>query len=234
MGNKLGEGSFGIVYKGWWKGSIDVAIKTMSRSYQAQEFMKEANVMKKLDHPHVVKFYGVLQSPSSVSIVLEYMEGGSLLSVLKTRKSNIPCTQLLKFCSEVCSGMDYLHSENTIHRDLAARNCLVAQDLVVKIADFGLSRYVPDTTYYQSTYGVFARRWMPPEVYERKFTKKADVWAFEIIQRVMKQCWKYNKEDRPSFSDLSKKLASALTSEESYKAPLWIMVEANQFEEDEE
>lgn len=66
--------------------------------------------------------------------------GGSLLTFLRTRAANLSSRTLLAMCRDAAAGMRYLESKNCIHRDLAARNCLVGDDNIVKISDFGMSR----------------------------------------------------------------------------------------------
>ena len=84
-------------------------------------------------------------------------------------------------CIQIANGMTYLASNNYIHRDLASRNCLVGQNYVIKIGDFGLSRDLYDSAYY-CTKGKakLPIRWMPTECYYGKFSEKSDVWAYGV------------------------------------------------------
>ena len=84
-------------------------------------------------------------------------------------------------CIQIANGMTYLASNNYIHRDLASRNCLVGQNYVIKIGDFGLSRDLYDSAYY-CTKGKakVPIRWMPTECYYGKFSEKSDVWAYGV------------------------------------------------------
>lgn len=69
-----------------------------------------------------------------------YISGGSLLTFLRTRSATLNSRSLLAMCRDAAGGMRYLESKNCIHRDLAARNCLIGDDNIVKISDFGMSR----------------------------------------------------------------------------------------------
>ena len=83
------------------------------------------------------------------------------------------------FALKVSKGMAYLERHNYIHRDLAARNCLVGSENVVKVADFGLARYVLDDQYTSSGGTKFPIKWAPPEVLNyTRFSSKSDVWAY--------------------------------------------------------
>ncbi|GFY64018.1 tyrosine-protein kinase Btk29A [Trichonephila inaurata madagascariensis] len=136
---------------------------------------------RKLQHPHLVQLYGVCTKHRLICIVTEYMKHGSLLKYLRENERRLsPKTSvLLDMSVQVCSGMEYLEQHNYIHRDLAARNCLVGEGVIVKVADFGLARYVIDDEYTSSGGAKFPIKWAPPEVlgYTR-FSSKSDVWAY--------------------------------------------------------
>lgn len=86
--------------------------------------------------------------------------------------------------------MAYLERHNYIHRDLAARNCLVGTENVVKVADFGLARYVLDDQYTSSGGSKFPIKWAPPEVLNyTRFSSKSDVWAYGRASSNKKVPW---------------------------------------------
>uniref|UniRef100_A0A8C3Q4I8 Uncharacterized protein n=1 Tax=Geospiza parvula TaxID=87175 RepID=A0A8C3Q4I8_GEOPR len=89
---------------------------------------------------------------------------------------------LLSMCQDVCEGMEYLERNSFIHRDLAARNCLVNEDHVVKVSDFGMARYVIDDEYISSSGAKFPVKWSSPEVFHfKKYSSKSDVWSFGVL-----------------------------------------------------
>lgn len=109
------------------------------------------------------------------------MKHGSLLNYLRRHEQTLigNAGLLLDMCIQVCKGMVYLERHNYIHRDLAARNCLVGSENVVKVADFGLARYVLDDQYTSSGGTKFPIKWAPPEVLNyTRFSSKSDVWAY--------------------------------------------------------
>ncbi|KZC14602.1 Insulin-like growth factor 1 receptor [Dufourea novaeangliae] len=171
---ELGSGHFGKVYLGRVDDANDtlVAVKMSHDSEVRREFLEEIEMMQKAGtHPHLVSLVGYCIEPDKPTcILLEYMQGGDLLTFLQLEKKNqtskIVCKdgntvrylwkrnisenencihkmerhQFLKFAIEIATGMEYLESKEIVHRDLAARNILVSADLTLKISDFGLSR----------------------------------------------------------------------------------------------
>uniref|UniRef100_A0A8V5GAV4 Tyrosine-protein kinase n=1 Tax=Melopsittacus undulatus TaxID=13146 RepID=A0A8V5GAV4_MELUD len=177
---ELGTGQFGVVKYGKWRGQFNVAIKMIREgSMSEDEFIDEAKVMMNLSHEKLVQLYGVCTKQHPIFIITEYMANGCLLNFLKEPRRRFQPAELLEMCKDVCEAMEYLESKQFLHRDLAARNCLVNEQGIVKVSDFGLSRYVLDDEYTSSMGSKFPVRWSPPEVLlYSKFSSKSDVWAF--------------------------------------------------------
>ncbi|XP_076754049.1 tyrosine-protein kinase Btk29A isoform X2 [Xylocopa sonorina] len=191
---ELGSGQFGVVRRGKWRGSIDVAVKMMKEGTMSEDdFIEEAKVMTKLQHQNLVQLYGVCSKDRPIYIVTEYMRHGSLLNYLRRHEATLGANLglLLDMCIQVCKGMAYLERHNYIHRDLAARNCLVGSENVVKVADFGLARYVLDDQYTSSGGTKFPIKWAPPEVLNyTRFSSKSDVWAYGVLMWEVFTCGK--------------------------------------------
>nr|XP_033338689.1 tyrosine-protein kinase Btk29A isoform X3 [Megalopta genalis] len=191
---ELGSGQFGVVRRGKWRGSIDVAVKMMKEGTMSEDdFIEEAKVMTKLQHQNLVQLYGVCSKDRPIYIVTEYMRHGSLLNYLRRHEATLGANVglLLDMCIQVCKGMAYLERHNYIHRDLAARNCLVGSENVVKVADFGLARYVLDDQYTSSGGTKFPIKWAPPEVlHYTRFSSKSDVWAYGVLMWEVFTCGK--------------------------------------------
>nr|XP_055059438.1 ephrin type-B receptor 1-B isoform X2 [Misgurnus anguillicaudatus] len=189
----IGAGEFGEVYKGRLKlpgkREIYVAIKTLKAGYsekQRRDFLSEASIMGQFDHPNIIRLEGVVTKSRPVMIVTEFMENGALDSFLRQNDGQFTVIQLVGMLRGIAAGMKYLSEMNYVHRDLAARNILVNSNLVCKVSDFGLSRYLQedtsDPTYTSSLGGKIPVRWTSPEaIAYRKFTSASDVWSYGIV-----------------------------------------------------
>ncbi|XP_059083330.1 tyrosine-protein kinase SRK3-like isoform X2 [Tigriopus californicus] len=183
--NPINSGNFGEVYKGTWRGRVDVAIKKLkvddgNNIQKAQmEFEQETMVLKHLHHPNLVQIFGVcIESP--FLIVTEWLDNGDLKSFLKEerQKQNLGFDDLIRISGNIASAMTELSRLQIIHRDLAARNVLMDKWGQAKVADFGMSRI---NTEYSTMRSFIPVKWSAPEVLKfHTFTTKSDVWSFGI------------------------------------------------------
>ncbi|XP_018319586.1 activated Cdc42 kinase-like [Agrilus planipennis] len=193
VNKELGMGEFGVVQQGVWSNEgerIQVAIKCLARERMQTntiEFLKEAAIMHSIDHPHIVRLFGVVLDTGSLMLVTELAPLRSLLECLKepSLRSSFPVLTLCDFAVQICDGMQYLEAKRLIHRDLAARNILVFSKNKVKISDFGLSRALGQgKDYYQTNFNVNLKlpiAWCAPEcISYLRFTTASDVWAFGV------------------------------------------------------
>jgi serine/threonine protein kinase len=115
LGKQIGAGAFGAVFEGSWKGS-DVAIKTIS-SGDTQELQSELDVLRQLNHPCIVRFFGLTDHAGEVGIVLELCANGSLDTALKS--TTFSERELTRMCAQMARGLEYLADQGILHRDLA-------------------------------------------------------------------------------------------------------------------
>nr|XP_012315173.1 tyrosine-protein kinase Fer isoform X1 [Aotus nancymaae]XP_012315181.1 tyrosine-protein kinase Fer isoform X1 [Aotus nancymaae]XP_012315190.1 tyrosine-protein kinase Fer isoform X1 [Aotus nancymaae] len=185
LGELLGKGNFGEVYKGTLKDKTAVAVKTCKEDLPQElkiKFLQEAKILKQYDHPNIVKLIGVCTQRQPVYIIMELVSGGDFLSFLRKKKDELKLKQLVKFSLDAASGMSYLESKNCIHRDLAARNCLVGENNVLKISDFGMSRQEDGGVYSSSGLKQIPIKWTAPEALNYgRYSSESDVWSFGIL-----------------------------------------------------
>ncbi|XP_025214035.1 ephrin type-B receptor 2 isoform X3 [Theropithecus gelada] len=220
----IGAGEFGEVCSGHLKlpgkREIFVAIKTLKSGYtekQRRDFLSEASIMGQFDHPNVIHLEGVVTKSTPVMIITEFMENGSLDSFLRQNDGQFTVIQLVGMLRGIAAGMKYLADMNYVHRDLAARNILVNSNLVCKVSDFGLSRFLEDDTsdptYTSALGGKIPIRWTAPEAIQyRKFTSASDVWSYGIV---MWEVMSYG--ERPYWDMTNQDVINAI--EQDYRLP---------------
>ncbi|XP_018587383.1 protein tyrosine kinase 2aa isoform X3 [Scleropages formosus] len=187
LGRCIGEGQFGDVHQGVYvspdNSSMSVAIKTCKNCTSdsvREKFLQEALTMRQFDHPHIVKLIGVI-TENPVWIIMELCTLGELRSFLQVRKYSLDLASLILFAYQLSTALAYLESKRFVHRDIAARNVLVSSTDCVKLGDFGLSRYMEDSSYYKASKGKLPIKWMAPEsINFRRFTSASDVWMFGV------------------------------------------------------
>ncbi|XP_077576152.1 focal adhesion kinase 1-like isoform X6 [Stigmatopora nigra] len=187
LGRCIGEGQFGDVHQGVYispeNPALSVAVKTCKNSTSdsvREKFLQEALTMRQFDHPHIVKLMGVI-TENPVWIIMELCTLGELRSFLQVRKYSLDLATLILFSHQLSTALAYLESKRFVHRDIAARNVLVSTVDCVKLGDFGLSRYMEDSSYYKASKGKLPIKWMAPEsINFRRFTTASDVWMFGV------------------------------------------------------
>ncbi|XP_067458143.1 focal adhesion kinase 1-like isoform X3 [Thunnus thynnus] len=187
LGRCIGEGQFGDVHQGVYispeNPALSVAVKTCKNSTSdsvREKFLQEALTMRQFDHPHIVKLMGVI-TENPVWIIMELCTLGELRSFLQVRKYSLDLASLILYSYQLSTALAYLESKRFVHRDIAARNVLVSTVDCVKLGDFGLSRYMEDSSYYKASKGKLPIKWMAPEsINFRRFTTASDVWMFGV------------------------------------------------------
>ncbi|KAL0482760.1 mitogen-activated protein kinase kinase [Acrasis kona] len=179
----LGQGASGVVYKALHRptGKI-LALKDISvfDAEKRKQIIKELQTLYSSSCPYLVAFYGAFYSDGSISIALEYMEGGSLADVCRLSGS-IPEGILSKIFYQVLQGLRYLHKDkHVVHRDLKPSNILMNESGEFKITDFGVSAEVDNTQGECATF-VGTCTYMSPERLEGyKYSFASDIWAIGI------------------------------------------------------
>ncbi|XP_047137188.1 mitogen-activated protein kinase kinase kinase 20 isoform X1 [Hydra vulgaris] len=172
---KLGSGSFGSVYRARWiSQNKEVAIK------KVLSLDKEAEILGVLSHRNIIHFYGAIINAPNFCLITEYAKHGSLHDYLVNHELDF--LQILTWSEQIALGISYLHNEapfTIIHRDLKSKNVVITGDMVVKLCDFGSSRYLDQTT-KMSLAGTFP--WMAPEVIQSMpISEACDTYSYGIL-----------------------------------------------------
>ncbi|CAF1058932.1 unnamed protein product [Rotaria sp. Silwood1] len=204
--HEIGKGHFGTVYHALYKGTRDVAVKTLNSRRKDRpngdkssieeyddniyELLNEAYIMTGLQHINLLRIIGVtfFGKEQQLGLVTDFMKNGSLLDYLRKSRniflklnSKDVKFKLNSFAKQIFQAMLFLEQRSIIHRDLATRNCLIGDDDTVKVADFGLTKLTECGLYKGSYRTICAIRWTSPEaIFHSEYTSRSDVWSYGI------------------------------------------------------
>jgi tRNA A-37 threonylcarbamoyl transferase component Bud32 len=174
---KIGEGSFGVVYLGRYKGSTPVAVKRINGRHDERalvDMRREAATLSGISHTNVVKLIGLMIDGDSMSLVMEYVQKGNLHSFIYG-SGRLPLERRLAMLRDAAVGLEYLHSLGIVHRDVKPANLLVDDRLNVKVGDFGFARAkVANATVTRCGTPL----WMAPEMIQHGGGLQHDAGAF--------------------------------------------------------
>jgi serine/threonine protein kinase len=184
--SRLGEGGMGEVYLATDEQTRgQVAVKVLARQLtmhpeSLERFRREAETLRQLDHPNIVKFVDAFEHERQYVIVMEHVPGGSLHDLIKA--GPLPVEQAQQIALDLCDALIRAHRLNIIHRDIKPENILLAEDGTPKLADFGVARLSEGTRMTRSGTQVGTPYYMAPEAWEGKpLDAQADVWSLGVL-----------------------------------------------------
>jgi serine/threonine protein kinase len=211
--SKLGEGSFGVVYKGrdpHLKRDVAIKICTVEDDKLRQRFLREAEIAGRLEHRNIVTVHSFGYHGNVPYMVQEYLEGEDLKQTIDT---NVPWSpaQRLAALQEIAEGMSYAHSQGVIHRDIKPSNIRVLKDGRIKILDFGIAKLAyQESQLTQRGVTMGTASYLPPEqVRGAEVDHRADIFSYGVL------AYELLVGERP----FKGKTISALVYQILYKAP---------------
>jgi serine/threonine protein kinase len=183
----LGRGAMASVYHAFDKeDQREIALKVPDPRYAdnpefAARFNQEARAMARLNHPNIVRIYGIAEHDGLPSLAMEYIEGATLSKIL-TDRGRIEIDEALECILQICDGMECAHNAGVIHRDLKPGNILVESSGRVVIADFGISKLMSDEAHDDTLTFVGTPTYMSPEQCgEGQLDQRTDIYSLGII-----------------------------------------------------
>ncbi|GMP75090.1 hypothetical protein CsSME_00032303 [Camellia sinensis var. sinensis] len=209
--NKLGQGGFGIVYKGQLRNGQEIAVKRLAKNsgQGVKEFKNEATLIAKLQHRNLVRLLGCCIEQDEKMLIYEYLPNKGLDSFIfdKAKGSSLEWRKRFEIILGITRGMVYLHQDSRlriIHRDLKASNVLLDASMNPKISDFGMAKRFgvdqieANTNRVVGTYG-----YMSPEyAMEGLFSIKSDVFSFGVLLLEIISGRKNNSYNQDNFVNL--------------------------------
>lgn len=186
LGNTLGTGTFGKVKIGEHQlTKHKVAVKILNRQKIRSldvvgKIRREIQNLKLFRHPHIIKLYQVISTPTDIFMIMEYVSGGELFDYI-VKNGKLQEHEARRFFQQIISGVDYCHRHMIVHRDLKPENLLLDHNRHVKIADFGLSNMMLDGEFLRTSCG--SPNYAAPEVISGKLYAgpEVDIWSCGVI-----------------------------------------------------
>lgn len=186
LGATLGTGTFGKVKIGEHQlTKHKVAVKILNRQKIRSldvvgKIRREIQNLKLFRHPHIIKLYQVISTPTDIFMIMEYVSGGELFDYI-VKNGKLQEHEARRFFQQIISGVDYCHRHMIVHRDLKPENLLLDHNRHVKIADFGLSNMMLDGEFLRTSCG--SPNYAAPEVISGKLYAgpEVDIWSCGVI-----------------------------------------------------
>src|SRR5438876_6034942 len=164
---ELGSGAMGTVYRATYeKSGQRVAVKVMSPAISSEtaqaRFEREGEILKQLNHPNIVRLYGVGKAHGLRYYAMEYIQGESLDKVMQ-RRGRLPWEEVVALSQQLCAALQHAHQQGIIHRDLKPSNLMLVPNDIIKLTDFGIAKDLDVTQITAAHCTVGTAAYMSPE-----------------------------------------------------------------------
>jgi NIMA (never in mitosis gene a)-related kinase len=185
---KLGVGSYGVVYKVQKKGEKQYMVLKQISLFnldkgQVDEVKNESNILASLNSSFIVKYYDSFVENNNLNIIMEYCDGGDLSNYLSIQSKSgkfLSEERIWKYFIQICVGLAYIHYKKVLHRDLKSLNIFLTKEEKIKIGDLGVAKVLSQTNFARTFVGT--PYYLSPEICEEKpYNEKSDIWALGCI-----------------------------------------------------
>jgi serine/threonine-protein kinase len=186
---EIGAGAMGAVYRGKYvKTGQIVAIKVMAPGLgttagsAAARFEREANILKQLNHPNIVRVYGIGKYHGTPYYAMEFIKGESLDHVM-ARRDRMTWEEVVDVGQQLCAALQHAHEHGIVHRDLKPSNLMILADGTLKLTDFGIAKDLDVTALTAANSTVGTAAYMSPEQCkgDRNLTYKSDLYSLGVV-----------------------------------------------------
>ena len=189
--SEIGSGAMGTVYRARFRKSedktIEVALKVIALGLLGNDsaiarFDREANILKQLKHPNIVKLYATGKYRQTPFIAMEFINGEALDTIL-ARRGRFSWEEVVAYGKQLCSALQHAHEHGIIHRDLKPSNLMLTKDGILKLTDFGIAKDTDVTALTGANSTIGTASYMSPEQCkgDRNLTNKSDLYSLGIV-----------------------------------------------------
>lgn len=183
----LGSGGMGTVYRVWDKNrAAYLALKVLRGDLRKnpdlfKRLQDEAEALSMLQHPHIVRSYGLEQDDSLAFILMDYIQGISLEKLIKEKEQAFALPEVIELFKPICTALHYAHSQGIVHCDVKPANILIDQNKCVLLTDFGLARFADERRMQETRYGGTPAYMSPEQVLRKEILPQSDIYALGVI-----------------------------------------------------
>lgn len=230
LDEEIGSGGMGKVYRATYlKNGMVVAVKVLAPDLTADEkiakrFIRETEILKKLKHPHIVRYYGAGSTRAQRFYAMELVTGGTLDNLIR-EKGRLPWQEVVHYGIQIAKALEHAHHAGIVHRDLKPGNLLISSDGVLKLSDFGIARDTQATALTQAGKTLGTMHYMAPEQISGKqpVSRRTDLYALGCVLFQMltgRTPFESNSQAELLFKHLDEKPPSV--RDVDIEIPLWL------------